>query len=431
MKLTTYSGHSWKLARVPAVLLAGILAGTVSVGRLASPALAGWGGDCFVQNVGQVQGDCLYYTDTPCYRLEISATELRVWLKDEEERSGLKGQDTQGASRRLRLLGYFLRVPLATGSGQATVQAEDLLPCELRVIRGGLSCRRAVTSRRLVIQSPEENEGLALEARTTGVVFKRLLLEETANSNPAPWLAVGIDPLAAQPLERQYSELAVYSPISADKVTGELIKANMALGDDAQGDWRVPAQAAPVLRWSTFIGGESQDYVRRVAGATDGGIVVAGNTASLAYPTTPGAYDSVITEGHSDGYVSKLSSDGSYLMWSTLLGGSDDDHLDGMTIAEDGGIVVTGMTRSGDYPTTPGAYDEIENGEWPYDDIYITKLSASGDNIIWSGVDPVSRTPCYHRSEGSPRCRSNAPSTRPSTAAAWSSSPVPAAPSRA
>ncbi len=134
------------------------------------------------------------------------------------------------------------------------------------------------------------------------------------------------------------------------------------------------------LVYSTFLGGSMNEFGRDIA-VENGFAYVVGNTASSGYPTTPGAYNETINSGF-DVFVTKMSADGSSLLYSTFVGGSHDD--DGNAIAvENGFTYITGFSfeTTIDYPTTPGAYNETINGGY---DAFVTKLSTDGSSLVYS-----------------------------------------------
>ena len=135
------------------------------------------------------------------------------------------------------------------------------------------------------------------------------------------------------------------------------------------------------LIWGTFIGGSSLETGQRMALDPLDNPVVTGTTRSADFPTTPGAYDDTYNDGPSDAFVAKLSADGSDLLWSTFLGGTEPEAGLGVGLDPEDNSVVTGWTESADFPTTPGAYDETFNG---YPDVYVAKLSADGSELLWS-----------------------------------------------
>ncbi len=135
------------------------------------------------------------------------------------------------------------------------------------------------------------------------------------------------------------------------------------------------------LLWSTFLGGTSEEIAWSVTVDADNQPVVAGVTFSTAFPTTPGAYDRTY-QGLGDVFVSKLSADGSQLLWSTFLGGTamNFDYGYAVTLDPLGNPMVTGYTWSSDFPVTPGAYDTSFNGGV---DVFISKLSGDGSHLLW------------------------------------------------
>jgi PKD repeat protein len=142
------------------------------------------------------------------------------------------------------------------------------------------------------------------------------------------------------------------------------------------------------LIYSTFLGGTSRDIGMRLAVDSDGNVTVVGWTYSSDFPTTPDAYDTTYGGG-CDGFVTKFSSSGDALTYSTYLGGAGGDLIYDIKLDTNGASYVTGMTFSDDFPTTPGAYDTTHNGG-DYD-IFVSKLSPSGDTILYStylgGID--------------------------------------------
>ncbi len=140
------------------------------------------------------------------------------------------------------------------------------------------------------------------------------------------------------------------------------------------------SSSADSLLWSTFVGGSAGDYGLSLVVDGSGNPVVTGNTWSSDFPTTSGAYDTTFN-GNYDVFVAKLSSSGDSLLWGTFLGGSYSDGGGSLVLDASGNPVITGMTWSSDFPTTPGAYDTTHNG---YSDAFVAKLSSSGSSVLGS-----------------------------------------------
>jgi uncharacterized protein (TIGR03437 family) len=128
-----------------------------------------------------------------------------------------------------------------------------------------------------------------------------------------------------------------------------------------------------------------------------GNLIVAG-TASIT--PTPGAFQTSAMPSLCGGAilfscphqsVSKVSADGSKLLFSTYVSGYSDATL-GVTVDPDGNIVVVGATQTDNYPVTPGALQTKfrstvpigpHGGSNAYNG-FITKLAADGRSLIWS-----------------------------------------------
>ncbi|MFO0981483.1 MAG: SBBP repeat-containing protein [Planctomycetota bacterium] len=136
--------------------------------------------------------------------------------------------------------------------------------------------------------------------------------------------------------------------------------------------------------YSTYVGGSDYDSSTGVAVDGAGAAYVAGSTHSANFPTTPGAFDTTCACGYKDedAFVTKLNASGSGLVYSTFLGGVDEDGASGIAVDSAGAAYVTGSTNSTDFPTTAGAFDTTYNGGFA--DAFVTKLDASGSALIYS-----------------------------------------------
>jgi hypothetical protein len=108
--------------------------------------------------------------------------------------------------------------------------------------------------------------------------------------------------------------------------------------------------------FSTWVSGASpRDQFHGLALSPNDHAVIVGSAFNSNFPTTRSAFQRV-GKGSTDVYVAKLSSDGSTLLASTLIGSADED--DGASVAVDSAlnVYVAGTTWSTDFPTTPGAY---------------------------------------------------------------------------
>ncbi len=141
------------------------------------------------------------------------------------------------------------------------------------------------------------------------------------------------------------------------------------------------------LDYGTFLGGSDWDQVRELVVAADGTTTIAGYTESANYPTTPGSFQPGFAGGILDcgsppfiplrncydGFVTRLAPDGSAFVYSTFLGGDEDDMLNGVTIDGAGNTYLAGWTYSVDFPGVPGNAGFV-----------VPKLSADGSALLYT-----------------------------------------------
>lgn len=141
-----------------------------------------------------------------------------------------------------------------------------------------------------------------------------------------------------------------------------------------------PLVIDPVLSYATYIGGNAWENGNGIAADSAGCAYVTGYTASFNFPTTSGAGQTSYA-GANDAFVTKLSADGASTLYSTYLGGTDQD--DGQAIAVDSGgnAYVVGFTYSNDFPTTAGSFRTTNAGGA---DGFVTKIGPAGNSLTYS-----------------------------------------------
>ncbi len=109
------------------------------------------------------------------------------------------------------------------------------------------------------------------------------------------------------------------------------------------------------LVWSTFIGGSSDDAVYDCVIDNSGNIFLAGGTASINFPTTPGVLHETFQGGVADGFIAHINNGGNFIMASTFIGTPSYDQTYFVELDNSGNVYTTGQTE-GAYPVTPGVY---------------------------------------------------------------------------
>lgn len=178
----------------------------------------------------------------------------------------------------------------------------------------------------------------------------------------------------------------------------------------------------PVLTYASYLGGSFVDTIgswpnyngsgnsyattavtQGIAIDSEGSAYVTGTTQSNDFPVqnpymnTP-AKSTASYSIEDTAFVTKFSPDGSSLVYSTYLGGSDSDNGMAITVDSAGEAFVTGWTDSPDFPTTSGAYQTIcgpgytdwwapaETTTCPGGNMspFLFKLNAAGSGLVYS-----------------------------------------------
>ena len=135
------------------------------------------------------------------------------------------------------------------------------------------------------------------------------------------------------------------------------------------------------LEYSTLVSGNGQDLTKAMVVDGSGNVFVTGMTTSNSFPITPGAFRS--TRKLAEGFVFKLNANGSQLLYSTFLGGSDTDWAEGIAVDGSGNAYVCGYTESPDFPTTPGVINRtFSTGTGSPG--YVAKLNWNGSALEYS-----------------------------------------------
>jgi len=166
----------------------------------------------------------------------------------------------------------------------------------------------------------------------------------------------------------------------------------------AEYDSRRPLVIDPILSYSTYLGGSNIDTANAIAVAPDNTAFVAGSTFSSDFPTIHALQPN---EGGGpdfplDAFVAKISADGSTLLYSTYLGGENQDAANGIAVDSFGNAFVTGYTLSTHFPVTSGSFGTVCGGDGKcgasfnsggliVSNAFVTKLNAAGSAIIYSG----------------------------------------------
>jgi hypothetical protein len=146
------------------------------------------------------------------------------------------------------------------------------------------------------------------------------------------------------------------------------------------------------LLFSTTLGGSRWDAGARVALDPVGNVWIAGWTESEDFPVKS-AFQSAFAGGWDDGFVAKLTPQGSSLLASTYFGGSAHEYITGLAIDAAGSVIITGATSSTDLPVRNAFQPSIaatpdQQGSQSGLDAYIAKLTWEPDLVLMANAGP-------------------------------------------
>jgi hypothetical protein len=114
------------------------------------------------------------------------------------------------------------------------------------------------------------------------------------------------------------------------------------------------------LKASTFLGGGQDDCGRDIQIDGSGNIWITGwvyNPYDTGdFPVTSDAYDKTFNGGHKDAFIARFDAGLSSLLYSSLIGGSNEEEAYSIALSPAGKQYITGYTKSTDFPVTADTY---------------------------------------------------------------------------
>ncbi len=154
----------------------------------------------------------------------------------------------------------------------------------------------------------------------------------------------------------------------------------------------------PRLIFSSYSGSTANNFGFTASYDDEGNLYAGGNVFGMGYPTSTGAYDSTFNGGTNlvDISISKFSTDGSSLIYSTYLGGNETEVPHSLVTNSNNELYILGTTSSTDFPISSDAADNTFGGGTFANytqngavyrlgtDIIVCKLNADGTALLGS-----------------------------------------------
>jgi gliding motility-associated-like protein len=153
----------------------------------------------------------------------------------------------------------------------------------------------------------------------------------------------------------------------------------------------------PTLIFSSFSGSFANNFGYSATFDSKGFLYSGSSVFGQQYPTTYGAYDTIFGGGTVDIAISKFDTTGTFMVYSTYIGGNEDELPHSLIVNSFDELYIMGTTSSTDFPTTIDCYDSSFNGGSAVfmnnglgvnynngSDIFITHLNSDGSSLLGS-----------------------------------------------
>ena len=142
------------------------------------------------------------------------------------------------------------------------------------------------------------------------------------------------------------------------------------------------------VAYVTYIGSSGSDEGFALAVDSTGAAYITGDTDSDRYPITNDA-SQIRRNGNREAILTKLNPQGNALVFSTYLGGSNNDIGYGIAVDTAGNAYLTGITSSTDFPVTQGAFQTQAGGGGNPDAFFVKYQFATisgGPTVTSAGI---------------------------------------------
>ncbi len=173
----------------------------------------------------------------------------------------------------------------------------------------------------------------------------------------------------------------------------------------------------PVLIFSTYSGSFTDNFGMTATYDSEGNLYSGSTAFGQNYPISVGAYQTTWAGGDGGGLpgtdiaISKYAANGSEMLWSSFLGGANDEVPHSLICNDQDEVLLLGTTSSPAFPVTNSAFDTSFNDGNPFapdgtgtdyvngSDIVVARFSINGDQLLastfigGSGNDGVNTVP--------------------------------------
>ena len=139
-----------------------------------------------------------------------------------------------------------------------------------------------------------------------------------------------------------------------------------------------------------YFGGSSDDEGHRIALDNSGFVYVTGYTISLNFPIVNGFQTKL--GGNKDGYIMKIDNAVSQILFSSYIGGSQDELPFGLSVDASNNVYIAGETNSTNFPVVSPILGTFGGGRA---DAFVTKLSPDGKRLYSTYLGGIGNDRAY------------------------------------
>lgn len=357
----------------------------------------------FVKNEGQWDSPILYRADIPSGRFWLEANTLTYAIGDMSNAHDTYFHcPTERDYANLSLNAHAFRLHFPGGNAQAVEDMDPYAAYHNYFIgddknrwRGGVSLFR-----KLMYKGLWPGVDMIFYGREHSIKYDYVV---AAGSDPAQisMKYEGLDGIELKNgsllLKTSIYNISEQKPYAYQDINGERVEVacNFVLNGETVSfefpngyDQAQPLVIDPTWIFGSYTGSTSDNFGYTATYDLQGNLYAGGIAFGLGYPLTIGAYQVNFGGGGVGGAfspidisISKFNPGGTALVYSTFLGGSNNEQPHSLITNANGELHVYGRTYSTDYPVSTGAYQGTNAGQA---DIVVTKFNAAGSNIIGS-----------------------------------------------
>lgn len=326
----------------------------------------------------------------------------------------ITGDKYDGASAPEVTTRTAIRMEIVGANPEATVSGQDALPGKRNYLFGDDPekwLRNIPTYRRVRYQEVYPGIDLAYYGTQGGQLEYDFVVKPGADPNAIRLkfngaedvpLDVSLDDAGNLHIETPGGEVIQHAPVIYQEVDGErisieggytLLADNRIAFEVGNYDPSLPLVLDPVvLSYSTFLGGSGigGDGAEDMTIDSQGNAYIVGFASSTDFPTVDPIQASCSTFDVGCGFLTKLDPTGSFIIYSTFIGGSDWDIPRTVAVDENQNVYIAGSTKSSDFPVVT---NPLEGGAFgnPVCAVGIhgwsgfhAKIDSSGTALIYS-----------------------------------------------